>query len=56
MAKLFANSADPDQMPHSAASDLGLHDFPVTCIGVSRLQWVNHEKRNVIGYLYRPFL
>ena len=25
MAKLFANNADPDQMPHYAASDLGLH-------------------------------
>ena len=25
MAKLFANSGDPDQMLHSAASDLGLH-------------------------------
>ena len=24
MAKLFANSGDPNQMPHSAASDLGL--------------------------------
>ena len=25
MAKLSANSGDPDQMPCSAASDLGLH-------------------------------
>ena len=25
MAKLFANSGDPDQAPHSAASDVGLH-------------------------------
>ena len=25
MDKLFANSGDPDQMPHFAASDLGLH-------------------------------
>ena len=25
MAKLFANSEDPKQMPHSAAYDLGLH-------------------------------
>ena len=25
MAKLFANSGDPDQVPCSAASDLGLH-------------------------------
>ena len=25
MGKLFANSGDPDQTLHSAASDLGLH-------------------------------
>ena len=33
---------DPDQMPHSAASYLGLHSLslPVTLLGVSRLQWV----------------
>ena len=41
MVELFANSGDPDQMPHSAASDLGLHCFPITLLGVSRLQWVN---------------
>ena len=29
-AKLFANSGDPDQTPHSAASDLGLHCLPIT--------------------------
>ena len=33
----FANSGDPDQMPHSAASDLGLDCLPITW--VSRLQW-----------------
>ena len=38
MAKLFANSGDPDQTPHSAASDQGLHCFPVTLLGVSRLK------------------
>ena len=26
---LIANSGDPDQMPHYAASDLGLHCLPV---------------------------
>ena len=41
MAKLFANSGDPDQMPHSAPSDLGLHCLPITLLEVSRLQWVN---------------
>ena len=25
MVELFANSGDPYQMPHSVASDLGLH-------------------------------
>ena len=27
---IFANSGDTDQMPHSAASDLGLHCLPIT--------------------------
>ena len=40
MVELFAKSGDPDQMQHSAASDLGLHCLPVTLFGVSRLQWV----------------
>ena len=40
MAKLFANSGDPDQTPHSAASALGLHCLPITLLQVSRLQWI----------------
>ena len=40
MAEVFANSEDPDQTPHSAASDLGLHCLPISLLGVSRLQWV----------------
>ena len=44
MAKLFANSGDPDQMPRSAASDLGLHCLPITLLRVSRLQWVKYVK------------
>ena len=43
MAKLFANSGDPDQTPHSAESDLGLHCLPFTLLRVSRLQWVNQS-------------
>ena len=39
--KLYANSGDPDQMAHSAASDLGLHCLSITFLWVSRLQWVN---------------
>ena len=40
MSNLFANSADPDQTPHYAASDLGLHGLPITRLGVARLKWV----------------
>ena len=29
MAKPFANSEDPDQTPRFAASNLGLHCFPI---------------------------
>ena len=43
MVEPFANSEDPDQMPHSAASDLGLHCLPNTLLWVSRLQWVKQE-------------
>ena len=43
MAKLFADSGDPDQMPHSAAPDLGLHCLPITLLWVFRLQWANQE-------------
>ena len=28
MVKLFANSGDPDQMPYTAASNMGLHKYP----------------------------
>ena len=40
MVELFANSGDPDQMPHSAPSDLGVHCLPVTVLGISRVQLV----------------
>ena len=33
MDDLFANSGDPDQMQHSAESDLGLHYLPITLLG-----------------------
>ena len=36
----FANSGDTDQMPHFAASDLGLHCLSIISLGVSRLQRV----------------
>ena len=40
MAKLFANSGDPDQTLRSMASDLGLHCLLITLLRVSRLKWV----------------
>ena len=40
MAKLFANSRDPDQTLRSAAFYLGLYCLPSTLLQVSRLQWV----------------
>ena len=30
MAKLFANSGDPDEIPHSAQTDLGPTCLPIT--------------------------
>ena len=50
MVEVFANSGDPDQMPYSVASDLGLHCLSVTLLGVSRLQWVNSHPS--IFYMY----
>ena len=44
MVELFANSGDPDQTPHSAVSDLGLHCLPVTRLGVLSSN-VNHNCR-----------
>ena len=52
MVVLFANSGDPDQMPHSAASDLGLHYLPITFLGVSRLQWVKQYEKKMISVNY----
>ena len=38
-----ANNVDPDQKPHSAVSDLGLHCLPITLLEITRLKWVNNE-------------
>ena len=35
-----ANSVDPDQMPHSAVSDLGLHCLPLSLLWDTRYKWV----------------
>ena len=54
MVELFANSGDPDQMPHS---DLSLHCLPVTFLGVYRLQFNSFEmscslNMNIWWHLY----
>ena len=38
---LSANSEDPDQTPHSAASHLGVHCLPMSQKWDARLIWVN---------------
>ena len=53
MVEPFANSGDPDQMPLSVASDLGLHCLPVTHLGVSSLQWVNKTGAKLFITCYR---
>ena len=51
MVELFANRGDPDQMPHAAASDLGLHCLPITRLGVSILQWVKKISGKIQQYI-----
>ena len=56
MTELFANSGNPDQTPHSVASDLGLHCLPITLLGVCRLQWVSrlHQGRMIMRACPKP--
>ena len=58
---IFTKNAHPEQWPHSAASDLGRHCFPVTTFGVSRLQsvstfWVMSEVIEVFALFSRILL
>ena len=54
MVELFANSGDPDQMPHSAASELGLHCLPVNPLGGPSLQWVKDPTSKMKLFLNYP--
>ena len=49
-----ANNVDPDQMLHSATSDLGLHNLPMVLLWNARLKWVNNDWLLIIyiGYMY----
>ena len=37
-----ANSVDPDQTPHSAASDLGPHCLQISLLWDARHKWVKN--------------
>ena len=60
MAKLFANSGDPDQTPRSAASDQGLHCLSVTISGspdhsgLTMSQFIVSFDFYFIKYLFQP--
>ena len=54
MAKLFANSGEPNQTPQNAASDLDLHCLPITLLGVTILQWVNSDAALNYKYMFGP--
>ena len=49
MPVINVNSVDPDQMPHSVVSDLGLYCLPMSHLWTARHKWVNIA---VFGYLY----
>ena len=49
--ELNANSVDPDQMPHSAASDLGLHCLPVSHSWDTRLNGFMTVTITVLFYM-----
>ena len=55
MALLFANRGTPDQMPRSAASNLGLHCLLIILLGVSRLQWGNSETAPNYKHIFRSY-
>ena len=40
MSVVNANSVDPDQMPHSAVADLGLHCLPSPIYGMLATNWL----------------
>ena len=52
MVELFANSRDPDQTPDCAASDLDLHCFPITLLGVASLKWVKWPQNKIYIIVY----
>ena len=43
-SELITNIVDPDQMPCFAASDPGLHCFPMCLLWDARLKWVRRKQ------------
>ena len=58
MVELFANSGNPDLMPHSATSDLGLHYLTITLlVGYNGLKYKKHKltasgRREIIQIIF----
>ena len=48
----YVNSVDPDQMPHSVASDLGLHCLPMSLLWDTRLKWVKTSLTSKVSNLH----
>ena len=46
---LYATSGDPDQMPHSVMSDLGLHCLPINFCWYFREECVNVIARIILA-------
>ena len=52
MPVFTTNSVDPDQMPRSTASDLGLHCLPMSLLGDTRHKWVNIYSKTSLSRMY----
>ena len=51
ISELYANSVDPDQTPHSAASDLSLHCLPMSLLSEARYKWVKRDQSSWTRYV-----
>ena len=52
ISALNANSADPDQMPRSVASELGLHSLPMSLLWDARRKWVKVDLKRISAKSY----
>ena len=61
LSNVIANNVDPDQMPHSAASDLVLHCLPMSLLWDAWHIWVkvpityNSSRSHSVIFSLRPF-